>query len=123
MDWKLIIGFNDIPFLKNYNKGDNCKREMELADAAAFKTVLVDQLENEIELLCKYSDKAREAGDSAAVGVFYKAQCDAMIKRDKVLEEVRKLRAEELAEAWKNRRLYIYYDGERNHKAHDFRRA
>jgi hypothetical protein len=121
MDWKLIIGFNDIPFLKNINKGDNCKREMLFADLAASKGVELDALEDEIELLEKYADKAEQEGDNTAVGVFYKAKWDTRIKMEKIREEVRKLRREHMAEVWKNRRLVIHYESERNHKANDFK--
>jgi hypothetical protein len=123
MDWKLIIGFNDIPYLKNYNKGDNCKREIELGDVAASKAVQLDELDKEIEFLDNYERLAVKMGDKTAVGVFYKTKWDTRIKREKVREELRKLRGEEMAEAWKNRHLYIYYQGEKNPKANDFRRT
>lgn len=122
MDWKLIIGFDDIPYLKNYNKGDNCKREIELGDVAASKAVELDELDKEIEFLENYERLAVKMGDKTAVGVFYKTKWETRMKRKKVREELRKLRSEEMAEAWKNRHLYIHYQSERNHKANDFRR-
>jgi hypothetical protein len=122
MDWKLIIGYNDIPFLKNYNKGDNCKREIELGDLAASKSVELDELDKEIEFLEKHEQLAEKSGDLGSVGVFYKTKWKMRIKREKVLDEFRKLRSEELAEAWKNRRLLVYYTELRDHKAKDFKR-
>lgn len=123
MDWKLIIGFDDIPFLKNYNKGDNCKREIELGDLAASKAVELDELDKEIEFLDNYERLAVKMGDDNAVRVFYKTKWDTSIKREKVREELRKLRSEEFAEAWKNRRLVIHYSSLNQHtKANDFKR-
>lgn len=122
MDWKLIIGFNDVPFLKNMNTGDNCKKEMELANIAASKAVELDELDEELEFLDKYECLAVKQGDKTAVGVFCKTKWETRIKRNKVREELRKLRSKELAEAWKNRRLAIYYGSLGDYKANHFKK-